>query len=463
MLARSLIAKLRAAGDSTIPADVMDCAKLHLSDAVGVGLAASRSDIGAPYLGLAESGHGGPASLFNASLGLPPADAALINGGLIHSLEYDDTHTASIVHGSSVIAAAALAVAESASATGRELLGAFVRGWEVLIRFGSAAAGKYQANGFQITPVGGTIAAALVAADLMKLDDDRKAAAIGISLSQASGVFEFLSNGSSVKSLHPGWAAHSGITAARLAASGMTGPETALEGRFGLFRTFARDDDAAERFAALVETIGQRWYLSDAAFKLFPCCHYIHPFLEAIDSLSAAGVTHDEVTRVVCRVPAGAATVICDPWEIKLNPLTPHAARWSLPVAMAEYWIEGAVTLQTFERPSSERVLELARRMVWEPMQQAQFPEKFGADVACYLRNGSVQSVTIDDVYGNASRPAKRAEVRAKFRSNAACAFEGAAVDALEAALNNLDGAPNLAPLTAALRSQRMPGRHAEH
>ena len=463
MLARALIARLRSVGDAAIPVDVMQCAKLHFADAIGVGLAASRADIGAPYLGLVEAAQGGAASVFNASAGMPPADAALINGGLIHSLEYDDTHTASIVHGSAVIAAAALAVGESVAASGREMLGAYVRGWEVLIRLGVAAAGKYQANGFQITPVGGTIASALVAADLMKLNDDRMTAAIGISLSQASGVFEFLTNGSSVKSLHPGWAAHSGITAARLAASGLTGPETALEGRFGLFRAFARDEGAADRFAALVETIGERWYLSDAAFKLFPCCHYIHPFLEAIDALSAAGATHDEIVSAVCRVPAGAATIICDPWHIKLNPLTPHAARWSLPIVMAEYWLEGSVTLQTFERLSSERVRGLAKRMVWEPMQDAQFPEKFGAEVICHLRSGATQSIRIDDVYGNASRPANEAEIRAKFRSNAACVFESSASDRLEEILDNLDEASHLGTLTSALRSRRLDGNLTAH
>ncbi len=57
---------------------------------------------------------------------------------------------------------------------------------------------------------------------------------------RASALFEFLSNGSSVKSMHPGWAAHAGLTAAKLAMSGLTGPETAIEGGRGLFSAFAR-------------------------------------------------------------------------------------------------------------------------------------------------------------------------------------------------------------------------------
>jgi 2-methylcitrate dehydratase PrpD len=456
MLARQLVAKLRDTSDFTLPAEVIRCAQLHLADAIGVGLAASRSLIGVPYSRLVEADRGGAASLLNANVGVPPSDAAMINGGLIHSLEYDDTHTASVVHGSAVIAAAALAVGESVGASGQKLLGAFVRGWEVLIRLGAAAAGKYQANGFQITPVGGTIAAALVASDLMKLDEDRTVAAVGISLSQASGVFEFLTNGSSVKSLHPGWAAHSGIIAAQLAQYGMTGPETALEGRFGLFRVFAGDSDASGRFHELVESIGKRWYLLDAAFKFFPCCHYIHPFLEAVRTLSGEGIMPDQVAKVICMVPSGAATIICEPWDLKLNPPTPHAARWSLPIVMAEQWLEGTVTLRTFERTSSKKVRDLASRMVWEPLPNAEFPEKFGAKVSCHLRDGGVRSIRFDDVYGNVSRPAKPDEVWKKFRSNAELVFSSEDVEQLETVLLQSGELQHLGTLTAVLRSERL-------
>ena len=91
--------------------------------------------------------------------------------------------------------------AESVGANGDDLLVAYIKGWEVLIRAGLAAPGQFQAQGFQITSVGGTLGAALVAAELFRLDDAQSVDAVGIALSQASGVFEFLTNGSSVKSV----------------------------------------------------------------------------------------------------------------------------------------------------------------------------------------------------------------------------------------------------------------------
>ena len=84
------------------------------------------------------------------------------------------------------------------------------------------------------------------------------------------------------ESTDPGWAAHTGIAAAALAGAGMTGPETVLEGRFGFLAAFARDPNAAGRLAAHLDDLGEVWHLPDAAFKLYPCCHYIHPYLEAM-------------------------------------------------------------------------------------------------------------------------------------------------------------------------------------
>lgn len=103
---------------------------------------AAGSPVGAPYREVGRQlAQGGAATVFGLGVGAAPADAALVNGGLMHSLEFDDTHTGSIMHGSSVIAAAALACAEAHASTGTALLGAYTRGWEVLARFGLAAPG----------------------------------------------------------------------------------------------------------------------------------------------------------------------------------------------------------------------------------------------------------------------------------------------------------------------------------
>ena len=269
-LAGALVRTLARAAREPLPPEVAAAARLHLLDAVGVGFAAASTSVGQPYRRLAAESGNGRASVFAHGTGTTAPHAAMINGGLIHSLEYDDTHTASTAHGSAVLAPAALAAAEDAGISGPALLGAYAAGWEMLIRVGRVAPGAFQAAGFQVTSVGGALAAAQVAAELGGLDEDRCVAAIGIALSQASGVFEFLANGATVKSMHPSWAAHAGLLAAEFARAGLTGPETAFEGRVGLVRVFARDTGASDRFAAEIESLGREWHLADASFKFYP-------------------------------------------------------------------------------------------------------------------------------------------------------------------------------------------------
>jgi 2-methylcitrate dehydratase PrpD len=427
-LARRLVRAARRARGEPIPPDVLGCARLHLLDAIGVGLASAATGTGRLYLEAAPTiGGEGAAHVLGARSTRDAATAALLNGGLIHGLEFDDTHLGSIVHGSSVLAPLVLAVAEEVGTSGRDLLETYVLGWEALVRIGLAAPGGFQARGFQVTPVGGALIAALMAVDLMRLDEDRAVAAIGIALSQASGVFEFLTNGSSVKSLHPGWAAHAGIIAAKLAAARLTGPETSIEGRHGLFHQFATDSETAvDRLEASLKNLGSVWHLREAAFKLLPCCHYIHPYVEALEQLMPLAAT--DIHSIRCLVAPGAAAIIAVPAARKIRPATGHEARWSLPVVLASRILEGPVGHVTFAAPPCFAVLELARRVACEPMGQTRFPDRFEAEVIVSLTSGREHRVRVDDVLGGPTRPAPPDMVQAKFRANVA--LFGGALDA---------------------------------
>jgi len=442
-LSQQLVARWKTLPLDRIPHAVREAAKLHLLDAIGVGLAAAATSAGRPYLDAvpALNGGGGAATVFGSADGFAPATAALANGGMIHALEYDDTHTVSIVHGSSVLAAAALAAAEAAGASGEDLLAAYLNGWEVLIRAGLAAPGKFQAQGFQITSVAGTLGAALVASELFGLEAMCSVHAIGIALSQASGVFEFLTNGGTVKSLHAGWAAHSGIVAAAMASAGLTGPETAFEGQFGLFRRFAMDPGAAERFAAAIATFGVEWHLPQAAFKFYPCCHYIHPFIEALEILLRQS-PDCAIDTILCEVPPGAALLISEPWERKLRPRTGHEARYSLPIVLAARLVEGAVTPVTFADTPSAEIMAKAECISARPMANADFPQRFEARLHVRFVTGATNEVYVDDVFGGSRRPPAREAVLKKFRANTALIGQADDVRALEAAVLSIDHTP---------------------
>lgn len=441
-----------------VPPAVVDAAKLHLLDALGVGLAASTVPLSAGWIVGARrigGGSGGPSTAFGSVEGLPATAAALVNGALIHSLEYDDTHTRSVVHGSAVAASTALAVAEEQGATGADLLRGYIAAWEIMVRLGLAAPGAYQAHGFQISAVGGALGASASASAIGRLDEQRALAALGIAGSQASGLMEFLADGSTVKALHPGWAAHTGVAAAALAEAGMTGPASIVEGRFGFLASFARDEAvaAAARLDTLLDDLGTVWHLPDAAFKLYPCCHYIHPFLEAMESLIADGLSADTLDTMTCSVPPPEAPLICEPWERRQHPSSGYDGKWGLAYCIAALLRDGRVAVDTFATEPKTEIVTIAKRIAWQPMAAHRFPERFEAAIEVTLANGLVRTARVDDVRGTPRRPISQDAVLEKFRANAGRALSKDAAALVEESILVVDRAADLHALTGALRS----------
>ena len=452
---RALARFARGLRPGDVPAPVVHAAKLHILDGIGVGLAASTVPLSARWAdGAAEMGGDGSATVFGRADGFSAPAAAMANGALMHSLEYDDTHIASVVHGGAVAVPAALAIAEQTGATGSEMIAAYLAAWEAMIRLGLSAPGAFQANGFQISAVGGAIGAALAAASIRRMSEEQTVHALGIAGSQASGLMAFLNDGSTVKALHPGWAAHTGLTAAALAAAGMTGPEDVLEGRFGVFESFARDEAASARLAGHLADLGSAWHMPDAAFKLYPCCHYIHPFLEALQTQLDAGLDPDRIAGITCHVPEPEAPLICEPWERRQSPASGYDGKWGLAYCLATLMKTGRVDVAAFTADPDPEIVATARTIVWRPMTDHVFPERFQAQVDIRLTSGESRTERIENALGAPGRPIPEAHIRAKFRANAARALPEEAVQEVEQAVLSLDALENLAALSAALRSR---------
>jgi 2-methylcitrate dehydratase PrpD len=252
--------------------------------------------------------------------------------------------------------------------------------------------------------------------------------------------------------MHPGWAAHSGIKAAEIAQAGITGPDKPFDDAFGLFRVFAGAPEASARFAAHVANLGDRWHLPEVAFKFLPCCHYIHPFVEAASQISKDGLHPDDITRLRFFVPQGAASIICEPWAEKCR-AAGHAARWSLPVVTATQLVQGHVDLDSFEAKTTAGIHALAARSVWEPLVDSRFPDRFDGALEIDLRSGATRRLRIDDVYGNASRPPSEKAIRDKFHSNVKGLMDDESAARLGDALKGIHALPNLRNLSEMLRS----------
>lgn len=405
------------AARAKVTEQVMTAARLHFIDAVCVGIAGSRwgSATGVVELRTSE----GPSAILGTNRSTTPEMAALINGSLIHSLEYDDTHTESVVHGSSVVAPVALAVAQQQGSSITDMLSAFAVGWELLIRMGLSDPGALQRRGFQVTPAAGVFAAASVSAGLTGDDPDTYARALSIAGSMASGTLAPAKRGDSAKAVQPGWAGHGGILAADLARVGISGPVDVFEGPLGFFELYGGRDRGTE-FMELCQEVGDEWLLPAAAFKLYPCCHYLHPFIEAALSLRGAISNHSEVSQVTCWVPEPVISIVAEPWEERSTPQTTQEARWSLPYVLATAMIDGTVDLDTFRGQPREDVIDFAQRISYQAWTDSGFPQVFPAKIVASMTDGVTVEFVVDDVKGNSDRAFSEEDVYRKARANLA-------------------------------------------
>ena len=437
-----------------IPSPVAAAAKRHLLDVLGVALASSPMPFARMALQTAAAlGGQGDGSVIGFADRLPPVWSALVNGALAHGIDYDDTHEESVVHVSCSVAPAALAAAEMSGASGARFLTALVLGMETAVRLGLAAPGRFHDRGFHPTGVCGAFATTLVAGTLAGLPAAALADALGLSGSMASGLMEFLTDGTWSKRIHAGWAAHSGLVAARLASTGFRGPRAVLDGRFGFYRSHLGDEGwNAERVTA---DLGRRWHMMEIAIKPYPACHMTHAFIDCAASLRReAGVTPGTIAAVECFIHPREMPIVCEPRASKLVPQSDYDAKFSLPYTVACMLVRGHVDLDDFtpEAIRDGAVLELARRVECTPDPHANYPHTFPGRLRLTLRDGRTLERDEPLNRGSAERPLSDEEVLAKFCRNAEPVIAPEQIERLAAAVQSVDTAPSIRPLVAALR-----------
>jgi 2-methylcitrate dehydratase PrpD len=437
-----------------VPGDVAEAAGHHILDTLGCGLAALGMGEGLAGARVAAGNGGRPeATALGTGERVPAAAAALANGMLCHALDFDDTHEGSVSHISTVVVPAAIAVAERTGASGVELLAAVLAGNEAVARIGMAAPGAFHARGFHPTSVCGVFGATLAAARLMGLDEERATRALGLAGSLASGVFEYLSDGSPTKPLHAGWAAQAGVQAAALAEAGAGGPATILEGRFGLYATHAQ---GSADIGAQLADLGERWETPRIAFKVYPACHFSHAAVDAV--VQAAGdAPVDAIEEIVVRIPPGGVPIVLEPAEAKRTPVTAYDAKFSLPWCVAARLVDGRLEARSFDddHVGDPDVLGLAARVRHEPWPDAEPPSPFAGAAAVRRRDGTVSEAVVGAPRGTPENPLTAAEVLEKYTANARLALDAGAADRLAEAVLGLRDRPDVREPLGALAGAR--------
>lgn len=426
-LARFATGVLGHGTDAELRADV----NRRLLDIVGISIRASTEEP-ARAVGTLVSRWGGAQEATAIGLGtrVPAPAAAFLNGTLAHSLDFDDTHLPSVLHPSAPVIPAALATAERLGSSGTALLDAAAVGIEVVCRLGMAGYDRELGNsvfferGQHATAICGAIGAAVAAAMLMRQSTEQIMSTIGVACSMGAGIIEANRTGGSVKRTHCGWAAHAGTIAAEMVSAGITGPPTALEGRFGFFQAFLGDRVELDE---VTRGLGTRWMVPDIFFKPYPCNHFTHAGVDAAIRLRASGVNVADIESLTLAVPTAVLRTIAEPREEKVRPRSGYHAAFSGPYTVASAFLGGGGLGLGHEDFTDDAArhrdrLALAAKVecVASDECDAIFPHQFPAVLRARLTDGSTRVEKVLVNRGGPDRPLSTDELRRKFADNVA-------------------------------------------
>lgn len=456
-VAERLAAFARGLRYEDIPETVRTRAKQLILDALGVALASTTYDFAKrTWDGVVALAEGpGACSIIGMAEGLPLRDAVLMNGVLLHGLDFDDSHLTGMLHPTVSCLPAALGVAERTGASGRDLLAAYIVGMEAAIRIGASVKGGFHHVGFHATGLVSHFASALAAGRLYGLDTPQLVSAQGVAGSTAAAIQVFLETGAWTKRMHPGWGAVGGITAARLAQHGFEAPARVYEGRFGLFETHLQDHARQVDYDRMTAGLGETWDLLDVAVKPYPACHFIHGAADAaIELHRRGGFAPGDVTRIRACVPADTLPIVSEPAAQKRRPANEYDAKFSTQYVVAACLLRGRFGLAELRDEALEDpdVLRLAGMVECAADPESAYPAYFSGGVAVTTHDGREHASHVRVNSGTGERALDEAAIAEKFISNAALALSRERAAELCATVLGLDerDAPGL---MAALRA----------
>jgi 2-methylcitrate dehydratase PrpD len=333
---------------------------------------------------------------------------ALLYGLSSSVYAFDDTHAEAIVHASSPVGSAILALTREVSVpiTGQNFLLAFGWGIEITCRLSKAisVAPARGDLGWQQSGLSGAVGAAAACSMLLGLDSTRSASAMGTAACLAAGLR--VAHGTMTMHLLPAHAASIGVEAALLAQVDFSGPPNALEGRYGYLRLFAEIANPG----ALRDELGTRWELLSNTFKAYPCGTVIHPVIDACLALRAEYSPNvSAVSEVEIWVnETGAA--LAD----RVHPTSMTEAQVSLQYWAAAALLHGSAGIDQLAPAAIADAKMVALRAKCRVIPSGHLASD-AASVTVTLDSGRKMSRSVEHGLGSVSRPLSNGELSLKF------------------------------------------------
>jgi len=415
-IAAELAARVAKARTREIPRELRETLERLIIDIGGLAVAARRTD----YVEAAIKSWDaeGNATAIGHAQALDAAGAAFVNGTAAHGEDFDDTFEGGPVHAGAVIVPALLAAAERRGIGGNDLLLGLAVGVEVTCRASLVAPKKIHQAGFHPTAVLGAMGAAAGVAAALKVDEATFASAQGIAGSMASGIIEYLAEGTSTKRMHPGWAAQAGLRAVELARAGFAGPRTVWEGTHGFLHGFANTTDGA--WDKLIGDFGERWVAQTIAFKPYACGTMIHPYIDCARRLAKNDIVPGDVAEIVCETAEGIVHRLWEPLDVKRKPPNAYSAKFSIPFCVGYGLLYGHVGLDAFTEATvrDPQVSWLASKVSYQVDPANPYPNEYTGHVRIRMKDGRVLEERQPHLRGGQREPLTRADIEEKFRAN---------------------------------------------
>jgi len=402
-----------------LPEEVIDRVKYFFLDFIGVACRGSQEDSSQRMVRFVKEVGRGPKNgvIIGTKERAPYLYAALANGTSSHAIEMDDVHNEASLHPGVVVFPAVLAMGEMLGATGRSFIEATVLGYEVMIRLGKALGpeNSYK-RGFHPTGTCGIFGSSMAASKMLRLHDERIVSAMGIAGSQAAGSMEYLAQGAWTKRFHAGWAAHSGMIAAKLAQKGFQGPTSIIEGRNGFLHAYSNGADPSK----VLEEIGSGFEILRTSVKPYACCRYMQPPIDAILKIVRENdLQPDRVEKVKLGILRAGGPLIADPIENKYRPQSVVDAQFSMPFGAAVALLYRKAGLEEFQLSNirSEKVKQMMRcvECIIDPDLDRTFPKQWCATAEILTKDGKRYFTKIEYPRGDPENPLSWEEMIEKF------------------------------------------------
>lgn len=429
----------------SLPKDVIHHGLLVIRDTIGTMLAgATLSEIkNLVQIGPSMAGPG-QATLMGCRHSSSPYFAAFVNGTGAVTLELDEGNQFAVNHPSVHIFPAALALSEDLELSGKDLVTAFVAGYEVAVRMGRATRLRWPVHPFGTHAIVGAAACASklmglgVAQTAMSLD---MAAGLCIASSQTAA-----NSGASVRNLVTGLTNHNGLLAPMLIQAGFTGERAAFDVVFG---KILGDSFEEEKFG---RDLGSTFYITQNYFKMHACSRWNHAPIEAMARLMENHSFQIEDVDQIMVWTYDPATRLS--WN---EPVNGYAAKHSIPYNVAVRLIRGSNELAVYsdEIVSDPFLRSVAKKVkvLEDPSLTAMLPEVRPARVEIKLFSGGCYSETVKRPIGGFDNPYAKEQLSDKFKRLAGMILPLSSIEALEQMIESLPKLEDVRRLSPHLRN----------